>query len=70
MVASDVLPLPLALLGVCRPVTLGSGCVRMLAKSPLCASPDMFSEPRGLVLPKGSRCVGVSTVSGPEGLGT
>ena len=69
-VASGVLPLPLALLGVCRRVTLGSGCVRMRAKSPLYASPEILSEPRGLVSPKGSRCVGVSTVSGPEGLGT
>eukprot|EP00965_Chrysotila_dentata_P064112 2122649-Pleurochrysis_carterae.AAC.1 len=51
-------------------MSLGSGCMRMRARSPLCASSQFLSEPRGLTSPKGSRCVGVLAVPGPEGLDT
>eukprot|EP00965_Chrysotila_dentata_P104395 3447213-Pleurochrysis_carterae.AAC.1 len=51
-------------------MSLGSGCMRTMCSIPLYGSPSVLSEPRGIVSPKGSRCVGVLTMPGPEGLDT
>eukprot|EP00965_Chrysotila_dentata_P243600 6205505-Pleurochrysis_carterae.AAC.1 len=51
-------------------MSLGSGDMRTRCSSPLYGSPSSLREPRGAVAPRGSRCGGVLTMSGPEGLGT
>ena len=70
-VASGVLPLPLALWGVGWCLDLGREFMRMRCTSPQSSPPSCsLSEPRGATAPRGSRCVGVLAMSGPEGLGT
>eukprot|EP00965_Chrysotila_dentata_P138992 4596513-Pleurochrysis_carterae.AAC.1 len=45
--------------------------MRMRCTSPQSVSPSgSLIEPRGATTPRVSRCVGVSTMSGTEGLGT